>query len=203
MKVLNIHERELEADAARIGALIDSLASKEDRLGPKYVWPRMEFDRPLGGGANGRHGPIRYFVEAFTPAESITFRFTGPKGFDGFHGLEIVSGPNQRVVLRHTLSMTTHGPAVVSWPLVFRPMHDALVEELVNRYKGTETHVACVAHGGVYWMMLPVVLKNVTPELIARHGFEYTACIVAEWRPTGLFCVEWNGHPVEAPPSSA
>ena len=52
-------------------------------------------------------------------------------------------------------------------------------------------------------MMLPVVLNNVTPELIARHGFGYTACIVAEWRPTGLFCVEWNGHPVEAPPRLA
>ena len=24
------------------------------------------------------------------------------------------------------------------------------VEELVNRYKGTETNVACVAHGGVF-----------------------------------------------------
>ena len=131
MKVLNIHERELEADAARIGVLINSLASKEDRLWPKHVWPRMEFDRPLGVGANGGHGPIRYFVEAFTPAESITFRFTGPKGFDGFHGFELVSGPNHRVVLRHTLSMTTHGPAVVSWPLVFRPMHDALIEDLL------------------------------------------------------------------------
>ena len=76
------------------------------------------------------------------------------------------------------------------------------IEELVNRYKGTETHVVCVAHGGLYWMMLPVVLNNVTPELISRYGFEYTACIVAEWRSTGLFCVEWNGHPVEAPPSS-
>ena len=84
---------------------------------------------PLGVGANGGHGPIRYFVEAYTPGESITFRFTGPKGFDGFHGFELVSGPNQRVVLRHTLSMTTHGPAVVSWPLVFRPMHDALIED--------------------------------------------------------------------------
>ena len=68
------------------------------------------------------------------------------------------------------------------------------IEELVNRYKGTETNVVCVAHGGFYWMMLPVVLNNVTPELISRYGFEYTACIVAEWRPTGLFCVEWNEY---------
>ena len=80
MKVLNIHERELEADAARIGVLINSLASKEDRLWPKHVWPRMEFDRSLGVGANGGHGPIRYFVEAFTPAEIDYLSFHRPEG---------------------------------------------------------------------------------------------------------------------------
>ena len=75
----------------------------------------------------------------------------------------------------------------------FKPFIDGLIQ----RYGGTETNVACVAHGGVYWMMLPMVLKNVSTEFISQYGFEYTACIVAEWRPTGLFCVEWNGHVVE------
>ena len=37
MKVLNIHERELDANAVQIGALIDTLASKEDRLWPKHI----------------------------------------------------------------------------------------------------------------------------------------------------------------------
>jgi hypothetical protein len=31
--------------------------------------------------------------------------------------------------LRHTLEMTTHGPALLSWPVVFRPLHDALLED--------------------------------------------------------------------------
>ncbi|MBA4422178.1 MAG: hypothetical protein C0390_03620 [Syntrophus sp. (in: bacteria)] len=129
MKVLNIHERELNADRVQIGALIDSLASSEDHLWPKHIWPRMEFDRPLGLGAKGGHGPIRYFVEEYTPSKSIKFRFTGPKGFNGFHGYEIVSDPKQPLVLRHTLKMNTNGPAIVSWPLVYRPMHDALIED--------------------------------------------------------------------------
>ena len=43
MKVLNIHERELGTDRAAVGALIDSLASVEDRLWPKQQWPRMRF----------------------------------------------------------------------------------------------------------------------------------------------------------------
>ncbi|MBI1822127.1 MAG: SRPBCC family protein [Nitrospirae bacterium] len=129
MKVLNIHERGLEADPIQIGALIDLLASKEDRLWPKHVWPRMELDRSLGVGAKGGHGPIRYFVEEYIPGKSIKFHFTGPKGFDGFHGYEIVNGYKLPVVLRHTLKMNTCGPAIWSWPLVYRPMHDALMED--------------------------------------------------------------------------
>jgi len=129
MEIYNIHEREFEADPVQIGELLDSLASREDRLWPKHVWPRMEFDRPLGVGATGGHGPIRYFVEEYVPAKSIKLRFTGPKGFDGFHGYEIVSGPKEPIVLRHTLKMNTYGPAILSWHLVYRPMHDALIED--------------------------------------------------------------------------
>jgi hypothetical protein len=129
MEILNIHERVFEADPVKVGALIDSLSSGEDRLWPHHVWPRMAFDRPLGVGAKGGHGPIRYVVQEYTPGRSIRFRFTGPKGFEGYHGYEILSGPGQSVVLRHTLKMDAHGPALVSWPLVYRPLHDALLED--------------------------------------------------------------------------
>jgi hypothetical protein len=129
LKVLNIHERELSVSPDRVGALIDSLSSREDALWPKQSWPRMEFDRPLSVGAVGGHGPIRYVVEAYTPGRSIKFSFTGPKGFNGYHGYEIVKSSAHGCVLRHTLEMTTRGPAVFSWPIVFRPMHDALIED--------------------------------------------------------------------------
>jgi hypothetical protein len=33
------------------------------------------------------------------------------------------------VVLGDTLEMTTHGLAVLSWPVVYQPMHDALIED--------------------------------------------------------------------------
>lgn len=129
MKVLNIHERELHAAPEKVGALIDSLSSPTDALWPRHSWPRMEFDRPLSVGANGGHGPIRYFVESYTQGQAIKFRFTGTKGFDGCHGYEIVSCSGDSCVLRHTLEMTAHGLALLSWPLAFRPMHDALIED--------------------------------------------------------------------------
>lgn len=129
MEVLNVHERVLAADPVQVGALLDSLSSREDQLWPNHIWPRMEFDHPLSVGATGGHGPIRYFVEEYTPGKSIKFRFTGPKGFDGFHGYEIISAPKQSTVLRHTLKMKTQGLAILSWPWVYRPMHDALLED--------------------------------------------------------------------------
>jgi hypothetical protein len=89
----------------------------------------MEFDRRLSLGARGGHGPIRYFVEEYVPEECIKFRFTGPKGFDGFHGYERTKTSASTVVLHHTLEMTTHGRAILSWPAVYRPMHDALIED--------------------------------------------------------------------------
>ena len=129
MKVLNAHERELPASSEQVGVLIDSLSSRQDSLWPRHSWPRMEFDRPLQVGAVGGHGPIRYFVKSYTPSRSIRFRFTGPKGFNGHHGFEISHVTAEACVLRHALEMTAHGPALVSWPVVFRPLHNALIED--------------------------------------------------------------------------
>lgn len=129
MKVLNVHERILAVPAERIGLLIDSLSSRHDALWPRQSWPRMEFDRSLEVGATGGHGPIRYFVESYTPSQRIVFRFTGPTGFNGHHRFEVLDIVGGDCVLRHTLEMTAHGPALLSWPLVFRPLHDALIED--------------------------------------------------------------------------
>ena len=129
MKVLNIHERALEATSQQVGALVDSLASPRDALWPRHTWPPMKFDRPLGVGAKGGHGPVRYFVEEYTPGRSVRFRFTGPRGFDGYHGCEVIETEERAVVLRHTLQIEKRGPALVSWPLIFGPLHDALLED--------------------------------------------------------------------------
>ncbi len=128
-RVLNIHERLLPAPAEAVGALLDTLSSPGDRFWPRHSWPAMKFDRPLGVGAAGGHGPIRYVVESYVPGRSAWFRFTGPAGFDGGHGFELIDHGDGRTTLRHTVRMETRGPALVSWPLAYRWMHDALVED--------------------------------------------------------------------------
>ncbi len=91
----------------------------------------MRFDRPLGAGAAGGHGPVRYTVEEYIPGRKLKFRFTGPRGFVGHHWFEVLHADAGRALLRHTIQMDARGPAVLSWPLVFRPLHDALLEDLL------------------------------------------------------------------------
>jgi hypothetical protein len=137
--VWNTHERIIEAPLAKVGALIDRLASRDDQLWPKDRWPALRLDRPLSTGARGGHGPIRYFVEAYEAGRSIRFRFTAPRGFHGTHGLEAEEVAPGVVRLRHTLCMRVDGWARLSWPLFFRWLHDALIEDALD---GAESHVA-------------------------------------------------------------
>jgi hypothetical protein len=133
MKVTNVHQQKFKATAAQVGALIDSLAARNDHLWPYDAWPRMKFDRPLAVGATGGHGPIRYFVARYETGRSIRFQFLGSKGFDGFHGYEVIATGADELILQHTLEMKISGFALFTWPLVFRPLHDALIEDSLTR----------------------------------------------------------------------
>lgn len=131
--VTNIHERLLDAPAGEIGDLIDALASADDKLWPRDRWPPIKFDRPLGVGAAGGHGPIGYVVESYRPGRSIQFRFTRPNGFLGHHRFEIEPVGGNQARLRHTIEMRLRGAARLSWPLAIRPLHDALIEDALDR----------------------------------------------------------------------
>jgi hypothetical protein len=133
VEVLNVHERRFAAPPDAVGRLLDGLASAHDRLWPRDRWPPMRLDRPLGVAATGGHGPVRYTVETYVPGRLVTFRFTGPRGFVGTHGYHVEALDDGGSRLRHTLAMQAVGTARVTWPLVFRPLHDALIEDSLDR----------------------------------------------------------------------
>lgn len=147
MYVHNVHSRDLAGSAAQVGALLDSLSSPDDRLWPNESWPRMRFDRPLGVGAVGGHGPIRYVVESYEPGLQVRFRFTGPRGFVGTHGLDVEAMHPGRTTLVHSLEMEARGAARIGWPLLFRPLHDALVEDALDQ---AERSLGLSPHGAVW-----------------------------------------------------
>lgn len=137
--VRNVHERLIRTPpgAREVGReLIDKLASRDDVMWPRQRWPAMRLDRPLSVGAAGGHGPIRYFVEAYQPGERIRFRFTAPRGFVGTHELDVEETAAGTLRVRHAISMQTEGAARLTWPLLFRPLHDALIEDALDCAEG-------------------------------------------------------------------
>lgn len=131
--VHNVHRRSIAASADWVGNMLDSLAGPDDRLWPRHSWPAMRLDGPLSVGAAGGHGPVRYVVTQYVPGTSITFRFTAPAGFRGEHRFVVTPEDGGSTRLDHQLTMRTTGVAVISWPLFFRPLHDALIEEAFDR----------------------------------------------------------------------
>ncbi len=135
MKIINRHQREYSVGPAKIGALIDTLASKDDRLWPHFRWPRMHFDRPLGMGANGGHGPIGYSVENYAPGGSIVFRFRNThrvsRGLEGVHSFFVEPFANGARLV-HLIDGEGRGRQLLLWPLVIRPTHDALIEDALD-----------------------------------------------------------------------
>ena len=132
MRVLNVHERSLRSSPDQAAPLLDSLASPNDVLWPSQHWPRMRLDKPLQLGATGGHGPIRYSVVAYEPGRKVTFEFIAPHGFVGKHWFEVLADGATGTVLRHTIEMSLVGSALLVWPVVIRPLHDALVEDALT-----------------------------------------------------------------------
>ena len=135
MKIWNVHERRLDASPEKVGAILDTLSSDHDRLWPGDRWPPQRFDAPLGVGARGGHGPVRYAVSAYLPGRIAEFRFDGTgltAGWDGRHLFEVL--PRRScVILRHTIDAACDPGTWLTWFFMIRPMHNALMEDALDR----------------------------------------------------------------------
>jgi len=131
-QVRNIHTRRIPAPDETVGPLLDTIASYDDRVWPSD-WPRVRFDRQLGVGAVGGHGPVHYTVVGLEPGRSVRAAFTAPRGIDGYHEFTVVPDGADDSIIEHSIIARTTWPATLTWPLVFRPLHDALLEESFDK----------------------------------------------------------------------
>lgn len=130
--IRNTHQRLLPCTPEEAAHLIDNLSGPEEALWPVAGWPRMRLSDGLNPGSYGGHGPIGYFVEAYRPGRTVHFRFTDPCGFKGYHRLE-VREHEHGCMLEHDLQVSTSWMAWLKWHLIFRPLHDALLEDALDR----------------------------------------------------------------------
>jgi hypothetical protein len=135
MRIRNIHQRTLPGSIEAVAGLLDSLSEQDDRLWPGDRWPPMKMDAPLRVGAAGGHGPVRYQVSEYQPGRKIVFSFVDSgltAGFDGQHYFEVVPIGGQ-VTLRHVLEARCGLGTWLHWIAVIRPLHDALLEDALDR----------------------------------------------------------------------
>ena len=133
MKVINIHKRIIHQDLPQVAALVNTLASKDDKVWPYEKWPRMKLDKGLQVDSKGGHGPIRYFINAYKAGEMIQFQFTAPKGFYGVHRFEMKSMTEGKTEIKHTIDLNAKGLAIIKWSLIIRWLHDALIEDAFDK----------------------------------------------------------------------
>jgi hypothetical protein len=66
------------------------------------------------------------------------------------------------------------------------------IEDLLRKRKDQDEHILLVGHGGLFQLMLPLVLTNVDDAFVQSHGVGHTDCILAEARAGDLVCLQWG-----------
>jgi hypothetical protein len=131
--VRNVHERRIPVPPGRLGPLLDRLGGPDDVLWPSPQWPPMVLDGPVAVGAAGGHGAIRYRVTGHDPGRRVEFTFDPRTGLHGTHVFTVEPDGGSGSVLRHAAGGRLSGRLVVLWPLVIRWLHDAVLEDLLDR----------------------------------------------------------------------
>ena len=126
--IRNVHQRRVRSHATAVGRLLDALSSSCDQIWPNDAWPPLLLDGPLGVGAQGGHGTIRYSVESYTPGQEVVFRFDPVGGLTGTHTFS-VRHTGEDTLVSHVLEAKPTAAMRLLWPLVLRWLHDALIED--------------------------------------------------------------------------
>jgi len=74
------------------------------------------------------------------------------------------------------------------------------IEGLLRSGGNDERSLVLVGHGGLYIAMLPAIFVNIDWAFARQQGFPNTAYVLAETRPSGLYCLSWCGVPLDPSP---
>ena len=88
--------------------------------------------------------------------------------------------------LRHDyLSKPEDGESFVDIQNRFLPFIESLKRD-------ADDQILLVGHGGLFHLMLPLVLTNIDNDFVRSHGIGHTECIIAELHTNGFVCQQWG-----------
>lgn len=169
-ELVNVHERWVRAPRERLASALDALGGPEDELWPSPAWFPMVLDRPLAVGARGGHATIRYAVIEHDPGRRVRFAFRPGRGLDGWHEFTLTDAQDG-CVLRHELRVRPSARMRQLVDCVIAPLHDALLEDLLDRAELLATGRLRRRARWSPWvrMLWPVVVAE-RPRRAAVHG---------------------------------
>ena len=56
----------------------------------------------------------------------------------------------------------------------------------------SDDHVLLIGHGGLFHLMLPLVLTNIDNDFVRSHWIDHTECVIAELHSSGFICQQWG-----------
>ncbi|GIG71316.1 DUF2867 domain-containing protein [Phytomonospora endophytica] len=148
----NVQTRVIDAPAHVVDALLDTLATPGDRIWPSPAWWPLRLDGPLAPGSSGGHGPVRYTVTAREPG-LVRFAFR-PVRLEGEHEYTVTPDGPERCVLTHTLTGRAIGSGRVTWPLMIRWCHEALIQASLDNAEHAATGRLARPHRMSPWVRL-------------------------------------------------
>ena len=68
------------------------------------------------------------------------------------------------------------------------------IDELISANSHGDRHILLIGHGGLFLLMLPLVLNNIDHSFAAAHGMGNVESVLAEYGTRGLVCIQWGQH---------
>jgi len=74
----------------------------------------------------------------------------------------------------------------------FVDIQNRFVPFIESMKRDDDEDILLVGHGGLFHLMLPLVLDNIDNNFVSSHGIGHTDCIVAELRSDKFVCLQWG-----------
>jgi hypothetical protein len=161
--VQNVHRREVACAPGDIDRRFSALGTAEDDLWPREQWFGMHLDASPDNHGAGGHGPVRYHCCRREPGEAV-FCFDsvlGSTNWQGTHRFSVQPSAAGALV-EHRIDLSLPLKEWLSWRFVVEPLHDALIENLLDKADGRPP-----ATKWTWWVRL---LRRLAPATRGDHS---------------------------------